>query len=196
MEDSFYQLALLVLLILFFCVRAPYVYKSKTRKTAVKTQSGADRMLFLLTTIGMVIFPLIYALTPFFDAFSFPLPDALRIAGGAVYLAALGLMLLVLRELRSDWSMGIELKEGHCLVTSGPYGSVRHPMYTAFTLMMVGQLFLTANWLVGVYGILAWLLFCIVRIPREEEMMVREFGDEYQAYAKRTGSIIPKIGHR
>lgn len=196
MEESLYQFALLVLLFLFFCVRAPWVYKSKTRKTAVKTKSTPDQMLFILSTIGMVAVPLLYSLTPYLSAFSFPLPDTIRIAGGAVYLAALALMLLVLRELNSDWSMAVELKEDHRLVTSGPYHSVRHPMYTAFTLMMVGQFFLTANWLAGGFGIVAWAVFCIVRIPREEAMMLDAFGDEYRDYAAKTGKILPKIAHR
>lgn len=195
MEESIYQYALLGLLILFFCVRAPYVYKSKARTTAVKMNSTADRMLFSLTSVGMVLLPLAYSLTPYLDAFSVPMPDTLRIAGGAVYLSALVLMLMILRELGGDWSMGVELKEEHHLVTSGPYQYVSHPMYTAFTLMMVGQLFLTANWLVGAYGIAAWLLFCIVRIPAEEAMMIDEFGDEYRDYRERTGRFVPKLTH-
>ncbi|RXE55369.1 hypothetical protein ABH15_11505 [Methanoculleus taiwanensis] len=193
MEESIYQSVFLGLLILFLFVRAPYVYKSYTRETVVNMGSTVDRMLLLLTTIGMAALPLLYSLTPILAPFSVPMPDALRIAGGAVYLAALVLMLLILRELGGDWSMGVELKENHRLVTSGPYRFVRHPTYTAFTLMMAGQLFLTANWLVGIYGIAVWALFCVVRIPREEAMMLEEFGDEYRTYRDRTGILVPNI---
>jgi len=33
-----------------------------------------------------------------------------------------------------------------------------------------------------------------VRIPREEEMMGAEFGEEYRQYAERTGRVVPRIG--
>jgi protein-S-isoprenylcysteine O-methyltransferase Ste14 len=194
MEEFFYKSALLGLLVLFFIVRAPYVYQSRVRKTAVKRGTPLDRMLVLLATVGMVGLPLLYSSTPLLDPFSVPLPEALRLAGAAVYLAALVLMLLVQRELGGNWSMQLELKEDHRLVTSGPYRYVRHPMYTAFFLMMAGQLFLTANWLLGLYGIAAWTLLCFVRIPREEGMMLEEFGDEYRTYGEGTGRLVPRLG--
>jgi len=149
MEEFVYKSALLGLLGLFFIVRAPYVYQSRIRKTAVKRSTLLDRTLVLLATVGMVALPLLYSSIPLLDPFSVPVPEAIRLAGAAVYLASLVLMLLVLRELRGDWSMQVELKDHHRLVTSGPYRYVRHPMYTAFFLMMAGQLLLTANWLLG-----------------------------------------------
>ncbi|KQC03538.1 MAG: hypothetical protein APR53_04925 [Methanoculleus sp. SDB] len=194
MDESVYKYALLGLLVLFFLVRGPYVYRSRIRKTAVKRSTPVDRMLMLLATVGMVGLPLVYSLTAFLDPFSIALPDSVRLAGAAVYLAALALMVMVLRELGGDWSMQVELKDNHRLVTSGPYRYVRHPMYTAFTLMMAGQLLLSANWLLGFFGIAAWTLLCIVRIPHEEAMMLEEFGDEYRTYGEGTGRLVPRFG--
>ena len=70
-------------------------------------------------------------------------------------------------------------------------GLTRHPTYTAFSLMMAGQLFLTANRLQGVYGIAVWSLLCL---PREEAMMLEEFGDEYRTYGEGTGRLVPGFG--
>jgi len=51
--------------------------------------------------------------------------------------------------------------------------------------------FVTANWF-----LIAFLVVSIVdlalRIPKEEQMMIEEFGDEYKAYIQRTGRLIPK----
>jgi hypothetical protein len=33
-----------------------------------------------------------------------------------------------------------------------------------------------------------------LRIPKEEQMMIEDFGEEYQTYMQRTGSLLPKWG--
>ena len=37
-----------------------------------------------------------------------------------------------------NWSAEVTFKEGHELVASGPYGLVRHPIYTGLLLMGLG----------------------------------------------------------
>jgi protein-S-isoprenylcysteine O-methyltransferase Ste14 len=50
---------------------------------------------------------------------------------------------------------------------------------------------LTANWIFFAACVLSFagLLW---RVPREEQMMVEVFGDEYRAYMQRTGRFLPK----
>jgi protein-S-isoprenylcysteine O-methyltransferase Ste14 len=50
-----------------------------------------------------------------------------------------------------------------------------------------------ANALMLVFGVLAWGLLYVHRVPREEELLIAEFGDEYRKYMKETGRIIPKF---
>jgi protein-S-isoprenylcysteine O-methyltransferase Ste14 len=193
MEETFYKLSLLILMIVFLAVRAPYVRRYRMTEKKVMKSTTTDLILIGLSTLGMMVFPLIYIFSSFFNGFMIHLPDAIRIAGLLVYMASIVLMYLVLRELGRDWSMKLELGVGHRLVTSGPYSQVRHPMYTAFYLMMIGQLLLTSNWFVGIYGVAIWTLFCIIRIPEEERMMTEEFGDDYIIYREKTGNLLPRL---
>ena len=51
----------------------------------------------------------------------------------------------------------------------------------------------TANWFIAFTGGLAVALIAI-RTSKEEELLVRRFGDDYRSYMNRTGRFIPRIG--
>ncbi len=79
------------------------------------------------------------------------------------------------------------------MVTGGPYRYVRHPMYTAIAIFGLGLFVLApANWLILVPGVLGFGVLMAVRIRREEEVMVEQFGDAYREYAQRTGRFLPR----
>ncbi|UCI10034.1 methyltransferase family protein [Mesorhizobium sp. B1-1-8] len=71
------------------------------------------------------------------------------------------------------------------LVTSGPFGITRNPMYLANTLLLIGVAFIT--------GIAWFLLFAFIAsfatqkmaIEKEEKMLAAKFGKKYRDYAKR-----------
>jgi protein-S-isoprenylcysteine O-methyltransferase Ste14 len=88
---------------------------------------------------------------------------------------------------------GVKLKEGHELVKEGPYGWIRHPIYTAFLAIGIGFFLLTGNWLIGVTWLGGSLLVLFTRMNVEEEMMIAQFGDEYLAYRNQVGKLLPRI---
>jgi protein-S-isoprenylcysteine O-methyltransferase Ste14 len=97
------------------------------------------------------------------------------------------------KALGRNWSITLQIREKHELISHGPYALVRHPMYTSFLLMALGQAFLLANWVVGLAGLIGFaVLFCL-RVDKEERMMLEIFGPEYRAYMDRTKRIIPYI---
>ena len=66
-------------------------------------------------------------------------------------------------------------------------------MYAHIWLWVIGQGIILDNWLVLVFGVAAWALLYYLRVPKEEEMLINKFGDEYREYMKTTGRVIPKI---
>jgi protein-S-isoprenylcysteine O-methyltransferase Ste14 len=89
------------------------------------------------------------------------------------------------------WSGMITLREGHRVVESGPYGLVRHPIYTGF---------LAAAWafalLVGSPAAIAGAAVLTAQMAwkakREEAFLRQELGPaDYDAYAARTPMLIP-----
>jgi len=92
-----------------------------------------------------------------------------------------------------NWSVTLEVRENHRLVTEGIYRYLRHPMYTAFWLWALAQALLLPNWIAGPAGLLGFGTLYFFRVSREEQLMLDTFGEEYRAYMARTRRIIPWI---
>ena len=90
-----------------------------------------------------------------------------------------------------NWGMPMSLREGHELVTSGPYAYVRHPIYSGLLLAMVGSV-LTSGlpWLLGLILYFTYLIFAA---RSEEKTMLAQFPDSYPAYRSRTKMLIPFV---
>jgi len=122
-----------------------------------------------------------------------PVPEALRWFGAVVCAGGLLLLEWVHRELGTNFSPFLRIRGDQYLVTTGPYARVRHPMYTAFLLIIGGLALLSAYlWFVlTAVGILAAVL--LTRTPREDAMLEQHFGDQYRAWKARTGALLPPL---
>jgi protein-S-isoprenylcysteine O-methyltransferase Ste14 len=123
-----------------------------------------------------------------------PLPLWLRWTGLALGYGSLPLFVWIQASLGLNFNTTLHLREGHTLVTEGPYRWVRHPMYTALILFVIAWFLASANWLVGLPGVLGLAAILINRVDREEALMIEQFGDQYRAYAQSTGRFLPKLG--
>ena len=54
---------------------------------------------------------------------------------------------------------------------------------------------LTANWLIGVSSLIVLTLLAL-RTPKEEEMLIERFGQQYRDYMARTGRFIPRMSRQ
>jgi protein-S-isoprenylcysteine O-methyltransferase Ste14 len=54
-----------------------------------------------------------------------------------------------------------------------------------------GLALVAANWVFVVLAV-AMLAGLAARVPKEEQMMLKEFGEEYEAYMQKTGRFWPK----
>ena len=96
-------------------------------------------------------------------------------------------------DLGTNWSITLEIRESHRLVTEGLYLHVRHPMYSALLMYGLGQAIVVPNWVAGPFYIVAMVLVCALRLSPEEELMRDQFKGEYEAYAARTERLIPGV---
>ena len=142
-----------------------------------------------LTGLGIV--PCIYVATHFPRFADYPFMPVASYLGIAVDIAALWLFYRTHRDLGHNWSVSLDLRERHTLVTTGIYAIVRHPMYAGFWLMAVAQALLLPNWIAGPAGLVGFGILFFGRVRREEEMMIAAFGDEYRAYMRRTARVVP-----
>jgi len=134
----------------------------------------------------------LYAINPpWMEVLSVPFPGWLRWVGFALGLASLGFWVWTQVALGKEWSPQLQLREEHHLVTTGPYARIRHPLYTAMIGYGTSLALVTANWVFVVLAV-AMIAGLFARVPKEEQMMIEEFGEEYKAYMQRTGRFFPK----
>lgn len=87
--------------------------------------------------------------------------------------------------------MPMTLKEGHELVTTGPYRYVRHPIYTGMFLAILGSALITGRVFLLILAGMA--IYCIYSARTEERLMLEQFPEQYAQYKRRTKAIIPFI---
>jgi len=153
----------------------------------------ADWLLLRLAAVGMLGLPLVELLTGWLDFADYRLPDWVGLIGAAVFAFALWLLWRAHADLGRQWSVRLEIQQRHALITQGVYRHIRHPMYAAHFLWAIAQLLLLHNWIAGPAFLVVFLPLYLRRVPQEEQMLLEHFGEEYRAYAGRTGRIIPRL---
>jgi protein-S-isoprenylcysteine O-methyltransferase Ste14 len=149
----------------------------------------ASRVLLFFVLIGWLV---LYTIDPpWMEALSIPFPDWLRWVGFALGLASLGLWIWAQVALGKEWSPQLQLRDEHLLETAGPYARIRHPIYTAMIGYGIGLVLVTANWVFAAFAVLV-IAGLLARAPKEEQMMIEEFGEQYEAYMQRAGRFFPK----
>ena len=113
---------------------------------------------------------------------------------GLVMVAAgLGFAVWARVYLGRNWSATVTVKQDHELVRSGPYGLVRHPIYSGLLLALLGTAVGIGEW----RGLVAFAFFTIgflVKIKAEERFMSETFGEQYARYRAEVPALIPFIG--
>lgn len=94
--------------------------------------------------------------------------------------------------LGGNWSSSVTIKQGHELITTGPYALVRHPIYTGILTGFLG----TAIALAQVRGAIGFVLIFFVlwaKLRIEEEWMRSQFGETYATYSQQTAVLVPYL---
>ena len=150
----------------------------------------ASRVILFFTLIAIL---LLYAIQhPWMKSLDFFLPAWLRWLGFIIGLLSIALMIWIELELGRQFSPQLQLRQEHQLITSGPYSRVRHPLYTALDAFGLSLALVSANGFFVLFFILS-LLGLTLRVPKEERMMLDQFGDQYRTYMQHTGRYFPKV---
>ena len=205
--EIFFRIAFFVVLFSFAYVMTSYTKKAKARKESASTrvqlhhEHEVPLLLQIRKTFGISFYLgiLVWTFAPKFMEWSaLSLPDWARWAGLALGLASIVLNAwshkTLSQKLGEDFDPVLRLLKVPALVKDGPYATMRHPIYLAFLMMQLSVLLLTSNWLIGWSGIAIIVAVIAIRIPEEEKMLIEQFGDEYRAYRKKTGALLPKLG--
>jgi len=190
--DTIFEVIFLAGFVIGSVVRKVYTVPSRHNKAIKKRKSTLDIVLVGLSGVGMAM-PLVYLFTPWLDVAEYPLPTWLSWLGAVVFAGAVVLLWRSHVDLGRHWSPTLQIRPEHTLITHGVYRYIRHPMYAAHLLWAIGQGLLLPNWLAGWIFFVTFIPFYLYRAPKEERLMLDEFGDDYRQYVKRTSGMIPCI---
>jgi protein-S-isoprenylcysteine O-methyltransferase Ste14 len=153
-------------------------------------------LLIVRALLGLVFYSALIAWLVWPTRFSWsylPVPTSVRWLATSLLVPVLALFAWSLRTLGTNYRGGVGLYASHDLVTTGPYRRIRHPLYVAFILIMLLTLLLSANWVLGVSGLVLVSSIAAARIPIEEAELRERFGDPWDAYCRRVGCLFPRL---
>jgi protein-S-isoprenylcysteine O-methyltransferase Ste14 len=178
-------------LVAWYIIRYPFERRAKKVGVTKSLSGWRESVLLALAFIGLCIVPLVHALTGFPASLDRPALPAIAILGGATLCGALVLFYRSHADLGRNWSISLQIRNEHRLVTTGIYGFVRHPMYLSFFLLAIAQIMLLPNWFAGAAGLVGVGVLYAFRIRHEERMMLECFGADYDRYMAHTARLIP-----
>jgi protein-S-isoprenylcysteine O-methyltransferase Ste14 len=191
----------LVILFAGMIVRGIFGYRSADYKKSLREltkqlfehETPLSIGLLILGGILLMIGVVIYAFyTTLFPWSCLPLPDLVRWIGVIIGVITVPLIAWVHWVLGHALSKSLTIQDEHQLVTTGPYRWIRHPIYTVFIFYFLALFLVSTN----LFLLIAWIIMVItfiIRIPKEEQMLINQFGDAYREYMKMTGRLFPRL---
>ena len=174
-------------------VGAVWLMGAAASKRAARHEAASSRLLHvaIMTTAFLLFYSAGRRSGPFAWRF---VPDTDTVEWTGLALTAAGCVFAIWARimLAGDWSASVTVKRDHRLVRQGPYGIVRHPIYSGFLLALAGTALALGEWraMAGlVLAFIGWHLKSRV----EENFMAEQFGAEYAAYQREVKALIPFV---
>lgn len=201
-EPLILRVAFAFLFVVFMGIRGYYARKSRIqtggrtrqeRIEAIKKEGKSSVVLLIGLFWASFIVIGLYLLNPPWMLWSYiTLPSWISWIGVVIGILSIPYLLWVQRTLDLYWTLSLEIKEEHKLITSGPYSRMRHPMYSSHFLWNIALFLISLNLLLLTIYIIA-IPLTYLRMFKEENMMMEQFGEEYEGYMKRTGRVFPRL---
>jgi protein-S-isoprenylcysteine O-methyltransferase Ste14 len=194
MTDGLARIILLVGFAVFAPVGIYFRLRSHTGERLDRLQEGwliliGLRLLAFVFMAGLVAF----LIDPNSMAWAaIPLASWARWIGVGLGVAAAGLIIWTFCTLGPNLTDTVVTRRDATLVTHGPYRWVRHPFYLAFAIAVIANTLVTANAILAIFGMAAFLVI-VARTTIEERKLIERFGNDYRDYMQHTGRFLPRL---
>ncbi|MCE1198030.1 MAG: isoprenylcysteine carboxylmethyltransferase family protein [Marinilabiliales bacterium] len=166
---------------------------NRSMRSGVKDRKGKDKgslrliwfVIFLAIALGVL--SSIVVRWPIGEGWQVP------IGGLALILIGMAIRFYAIASLGRFFTVDVTIREGHVIKKDGIYRIIRHPSYLGSLISFLGLGVSLNNWLsLAVIVVLITLSF-VRRIHVEEQALVDQFGEDYQAYKRHTYRLIPWV---
>ncbi|MGB6158342.1 MAG: isoprenylcysteine carboxylmethyltransferase family protein [Acidobacteriaceae bacterium] len=179
---------LAIALICFFSI-----YWSAAAKDSAPTQSSESvwsRRLHLIVLNSAVL--LLILPVPGLTRRFLPASRILTVAGLAIEIAGILFAFWARRHLGRNWSGEVRIATGHQLVRSGPYKTIRHPIYTGVLAMYAGVMLVSGQ----IHALLGFLIIAVAywrKLCLEEKILSTNFGPDWDSWRRETWALVPPL---
>jgi protein-S-isoprenylcysteine O-methyltransferase Ste14 len=162
------------------------------RKEAKRKESWPERLRHILPMAAAYV--LMFTPVAHYRALGariVPASELLGITGTILTVAGVALAIWARWHLGTNWSSTVSIRADHELIHTGPYRTIRHPIYSGMLLAFGG----TALALSELRGIIAFGIVLVAfyfKARLEESFLIREFGDRFAEHARHTGMFLPR----
>lgn len=186
----FYEFFFPVVWIFFFLY---WQTRAANTKTTQRLEPSASRVLrVFIFLIAIVLLATTRIPMPWLYRQLWPVGYLPFWLGAAVTIAGLLFAVWARAHLGRNWSSSVTIKQGHELITTGPYAQVRHPIYTGILTGFLGMAIAISQVRGFIVFVLVFLAFWS-KLRMEEEWMRSQFGEAYGTYAQRTTALVPYL---
>jgi protein-S-isoprenylcysteine O-methyltransferase Ste14 len=121
-------------------------------------------------------------------------PDALWAAQLGATLTAVGIAFAIWARVHigRNWSGIVMIKQDHELIRTGPYGRIRHPIYTGLLLAVLGTAIAIGEYR-AIIGFALILIGFTYKAKREEALLTEHFGPAFDEHKRQTGFFLPRF---
>jgi protein-S-isoprenylcysteine O-methyltransferase Ste14 len=184
--ESFFPVVWIAFIV-YWRIKAAKTKATQHREPAARGILRALAFLFVILLLSTTRIPLAWLYHQLWPSGIWPF-----VVGAAITVIGLLFAVWARQHLASNWSSAVTIKQGHELITTGPYAVVRHPIYTGILTGFLG----TAIALSQVRGVIGFVVISVVfwaKLRKEEEWMRSQFGETYATYAHHTAALVPYL---
>lgn len=181
-----------IILIPWLVIGVVWLVGALATKRTARSQSLGSRLLHIAIGEVAIVVGFIPVRLGSLDHVFLPNSPVVNYLGFFLAVAGAGVAIWARIYLGGNWSGLATVKEHHTLVTRGPYGLVRHPIYSGFLLAVLGTVIYLRE-LRGLAGLGLILMLFVLKMRIEEKFMVQEFGSQYADYRRRVKALIPLV---
>jgi len=178
----FFSLSFAILIYLY--VNDPALLNERFSPPVQKEQKSWDKILLSVFFLGFLVWFAIMPLDVRRFGWSPIFPLWIEILGTLLFILAFVILFGALKENTfAAPVVKMQKERGQKVISTGLYGTVRHPMYTGGALLLMGGPLLLGSFYGLAIGLLLTLLLAVRSIG--EEAMLRQELDGYSEYMKR-----------